>query len=218
MNLLTSEFLRSRDIYGLHVGCREIIAPKWINTDISLPPSLEGGVSASTGLSQLPGGAYFLLHDATQRFPIEDGVFDRVYSEHFLEHLTLAEGIDWLREMRRLLKVGGVLRISTPDLGRYVEGYSDRKNQFYEQHREQLMTVILAVPKRKAWMMNQIFSEWGHRWIYDFEEVVYAAARAGFSKEHIVRRQYREGSCPTLSQMDREFRKDESLYVELVRS
>lgn len=218
MNLVSSEFLESRGLYGLHVGCRDIIAPKWINTDISPPPNGEGLSTVSPGLSEFPGGAYFLLHDATKPFPIEEGTLDRIYSEHFIEHLTLAEGIEWLREMRRLLRVGGVLRISTPDLSRYAEGYTDSKNKFYERHREQLMTVILAVPKRKAWMMNQIFQEWGHRWIYDFEELTYAAARAGFGKEHVVRRQYREGSCPRLSEMDREFRRDESLYVELVRT
>jgi hypothetical protein len=32
-------------------------------------------------------------------------------------------GVAWLAEMRRLLAPGGVLRISTPDLEKYVRGY-----------------------------------------------------------------------------------------------
>jgi SAM-dependent methyltransferase len=45
----------------------------------------------------------------------EDGQFDFVYTEHFFEHLFLDEALALLRETRRVLAVGGVVRIAVPD-------------------------------------------------------------------------------------------------------
>lgn len=212
-SLVSSDWVRSHGLHGLHVGCRDELAPCWLNTDIS-PPAVP---LTGPELTALPNGGYFLRHDATKPFPIGDEAFELIYSEHFIEHLTLADGVTWLKEMRRLLAVGGVLRISTPDLKKYVEGYLDPEDTFFRAHRDRLETANVGVPRRKAWMMNQIFRQFGHRWIYDFEEIVYAATRAGFSPERVIRREYRVAHSPALADMDRELRRDESLYVELTR-
>jgi predicted SAM-dependent methyltransferase len=45
-----------------------------------------------------------------------DGTFDAVYSAQFIEHLTLDEGETVLRNVARVMKPGGVIRLVTPDL------------------------------------------------------------------------------------------------------
>jgi SAM-dependent methyltransferase len=63
---------------------------------------------------------YFIQHDVEEPFPIADASLDWCYSEHLIEHLTSEQGISWLADMRRLLKPGGFVRISTPDLRKYA--------------------------------------------------------------------------------------------------
>ena len=70
---------------------------------------------------------YFLQHDATTRFPVADASFDYVFAEHFVEHVSRGAGVRFLIEARRVLRrSGGVVRLSTPDLARYVAAYFRR--------------------------------------------------------------------------------------------
>jgi hypothetical protein len=57
---------------------------------------------------------------------------------------------------------------------------------------------------------------WGHKWIYDFDELRHAAVEAGFAPESCVERSFREGLLPEVAALDQEWRSDDSLYVEIV--
>lgn len=54
--------------------------------------------------------------DLRRPLPFADNTFDSIYSYHVSEHLTPEENLFLFKEMYRILRVGGVLRISTPDL------------------------------------------------------------------------------------------------------
>ena len=47
---------------------------------------------------------------------ISDNTYNGVYSEHFIEHLTKEEGINFLKEMFRIMKPGGVIRTVWPPM------------------------------------------------------------------------------------------------------
>lgn len=47
---------------------------------------------------------------------VQDESYNGVYSEHFIEHLTKEEGINFLQEMKRVLKPGGVIRTVWPPM------------------------------------------------------------------------------------------------------
>jgi 2-polyprenyl-3-methyl-5-hydroxy-6-metoxy-1,4-benzoquinol methylase len=49
-------------------------------------------------------------------WPLEDASFDAVWAGEVIEHVTDTAG--WLSELRRVLRSGGVLLLSTPDHGR----------------------------------------------------------------------------------------------------
>ena len=59
--------------------------------------------------------------------------------------------------------------------------------------------------------VNDIFNNWGHRFIYDFDMLKLMLGKSGFTD--ISRCQYLEGSDPKLL-IDTDFRAVESLYVE----
>jgi len=45
---------------------------------------------------------------------VSDNTYQGVYSEHFIEHLTKSQGENFLKEMFRILKPGGVIRTVWP--------------------------------------------------------------------------------------------------------
>lgn len=58
-----------------------------------------------------------------KRLPLKQEVADLVYSSHFLEHIPYAKVIDFLNEILRILKPGGVVRLVLPDLENMANSY-----------------------------------------------------------------------------------------------
>ncbi|GGL95617.1 hypothetical protein GCM10010129_44400 [Streptomyces fumigatiscleroticus] len=207
--------LAALGVRGIQFGSWDGQAPGWLNTDaVGLRC---GGARTETGrVYRVDDVTNFIKADARQRLPFADHVTPWVYAEHFIEHLSLDAGISWLREVRRILTPGGLLRLTTPDLARYADGYRG-DDDFYSTHRERLLRLGAPpheVPKRRAFMLNQIFHFHGHRWIYDEDELVFALTTAGFPADRIVRRAYREGAVAEVATLDRQIRNDETLYAE----
>jgi predicted SAM-dependent methyltransferase len=66
----------------------------------------------------------YLMHDLTTKLPFSDGSIETIFSEHFIEHVHMGDGVSVLAEARRLLAKGGTLRLSTPDFGRFASAYA----------------------------------------------------------------------------------------------
>lgn len=54
---------------------------------------------------------------------IEDGTVELIYASHVLEHFGRKTHMDVLREWRRVLAPGGVLRVAVPDFGAAAQLY-----------------------------------------------------------------------------------------------
>lgn len=81
--------------------------------------------------------AGILTHDSRRGIPADDDAFDAIYSCHVIEHLDLAEAASYLSELFRVLKPGGVCRISTPDLGREAREYVRQLDRCLENPSEE---------------------------------------------------------------------------------
>jgi predicted SAM-dependent methyltransferase len=204
-------------VHGLNTGCGRVLQPGWLNTDQIRIAERDGQAVEPGQLARVDDG-YYLRHDSTQPYPFKDGCFLTVYSEHFIEHLTLEEGTAWFAEVRRVLRPGGLIRVSTPSLARYLTGYVDPDDPFCDENREVLANTRFfkdqEVPARRGWMVNTIFYRWGHRWIYDFGELEHALVEAGFDPATIVERRYAEGEVSEVAALDLPGRARESIYVE----
>jgi hypothetical protein len=81
--------------------------------------------------------------------------------------------------------------------------------------RNQVIEELENLSSRPAFMINQIFYLWGHKWIYDFDEVGLIAQRAGFEVTDVKECGFRQGEVEALCKLDLALRNDESLYVEI---
>lgn len=178
--------LRRRAVGGrLNLGCGPDRRPGWINADLGL-----------TGDLHL---------DVTRRFPFADDTFALVYSEHLLEHLTEAGAANCVREAFRVLRPGGTLRLSTPDLAYFVAMYQATPEQSLA-HRKLNAEVspwkyppdAVATP---AQMLNDAFRLWEHRHLWDEADLRALLTAAGF--EGIARYTPGQGSSPETTGLER---------------
>lgn len=154
--------------------------------------------------------------DITRGLPFADGTMQGVFSEHCLEHFSLPPALELLREIRRVLAPGGIVRIVVPDGELYLRTYAaqlagDLSRPFPFQEIEKanaLWTPMLSV-NRLFYQDRESLS--GHRTIYDFPLLATALRHCGFEK--ITRCAFGEGGDPQLL-VDAPGRRCESLYVE----
>lgn len=178
--------------------------PGWINLDANFDRG-DGVVKLNTAFTD-DTDRHNMKHivSKSSRLPFVDNAFMMVYSEHMLEHLLPSEGgINFLREAYRVLAPGGIFRMATPDLDKYVcafvepdggrsSGQSGRNQTsslslrrtsegFLETHArrfEPMESRFLGQRPSRTTVLNNIFRNYGHQWIYNFDEVKLAAKAA----------------------------------------
>lgn len=91
----------------IHLGCGEINSPEFINVDARFFPHIH-----HVGEVQL---LPFFKNDFA----------DMLYTSHTLEHIPMKELNSTLSEWYRVLKPGGILRISVPDFDKIISIYND---------------------------------------------------------------------------------------------
>lgn len=143
------------------------------------PTSLDGWLS--TDIAPRSDAIVFL--DATKPFPFDDGVFDYVYSEHMIEHISWEDGLFMLAECRRILKPGGTVRVAAPDLEVLLGLYKGTPTPTGEKYIKWITDTFLpGVPVYEpAFVINNAFQNWGHRFLYDGKLMEMAMRQAGLT-------------------------------------
>ncbi len=93
----------------IHLGCGEINAPSFINVD-AIPLSHVHHIREVEDLSIFPNNHA-----------------DLIYASHVLEHISHIDVPKVLKEWRRVLKEGGILRLSVPDFDELINIYSSEE-------------------------------------------------------------------------------------------
>jgi len=167
---------------GLTLGAGHHPPAGWLATD--LDPRVAPGV---------------IFLDATRAFPFPDGAFDRIHSEHMIEHVPLPAGRVVLAEARRVLRPGGRLRLATPDLARLagLVAVPDRDAAGPGYVRWIAATFPAdGVEPRAVDVLNHAMRAWGHVFLYDEPTLRDELARAGFVD--VVRVPLNESGDPAL--------------------
>lgn len=142
--------------------------------------------------------------DLRYKINCKDNFFSGIFAEHVFEHLTIFHGLQALKELRRILKKGGILRISVPDLKKYIDFYCRKKVDKKFNNWNGLRSEAL-------WSLNHNF---GHHSVYDFDLLRDLLQRAGFKK--IKKKNFNQTDDEKLK-IDDIGRRWESLYVEAIK-
>ncbi len=212
---VTKEDFLSLGLTGVEFAAFKTKHPAGLGTDlVGLHTSTT--TTAPGTLYRADGTSYFTQLDISEKLPFGDGCVDWVYAEHLIEHVAPLVAVGWLAEVRRILTTGGLLRITTPDLNTYARGYLTGDAFFAKQRRRlQVMRFGPPMPARPAFMFNQIFYLYGHRWLYDLAELRYVLARAGFASPVAVCA-FQTGARPDVAALDTMLRRLETIYIEVI--
>lgn len=166
----------------LHLGCGRIALEGWVNVDLF-------------------GSRADLVWDLRRPIPFPDNAASAVFHEHLLEHLPVPVAVGFLRECRRVLAQGGILRVVVPDFEKYMRSYVDG-SAFISSIRPDRPTSLLAI--------EEIVYGYGHRSMWDGTTLLVVLAEVGFVDAAV--RSYQDSAIQPPP--DSEHRQLESLYVE----
>lgn len=146
---------QGHDLRQLHLGCGNIHIPGWCNVDVIKT----GATDLVLDISSLPG------------FP--KGAVERIYSCHVLEHFSQNEIADILAIWWQVLKPGGEIRISVPDLDSITGIYQDNLDHFNVPGNQPWIALIYGGQKDQYDY---------HKTGFNFCWLKYLLEQAGFTK------------------------------------
>jgi len=178
------------NVKRLNWGCGLYANPGWINSDIKEGPGIDIRCDIRNGL------------------PLDSSTMDYIVSIHALPELSYADLVPALRELKRVLKVGGVLRLGLPDLDKGIQAYQAQQRDYFLIPDEEAQSLGSKFIIHMLW--------YGYcRTLFNSEFINELLRKAGFRE--IRRCLYRETKAdfPEIVELDN--RERESLFVEAVK-
>jgi predicted SAM-dependent methyltransferase len=157
-----------------------------------LASTAEPALQVGSGIIRLPGWlnsdlVYGDVHlDLSRPFPLPAATFKYAFGEHVIEHISERQGLRLLAELYRILRPGGVLRMTTPDLQKIIAIYQDQNPAVSrEAYSRFLDNMTGRRHDRGCQVFNDYMHLWGHLYIYDEEDLVAKMRQVGF--QNVIR-------------------------------
>lgn len=215
--------MRGRADLRLHLGCHTHVVPGWENIDktpnvyLSRLPRLRralvsvGVLSSGHDTFIVPPGV--IRADVSKGLAYPDSSARYIYTSHMIEHMSRWQALRLVRECVRVLAPGGILRVATPDLRKwvheYVEGDVSRGPTPADSLMEKLGTFRDEPVNPARRYIRRLFSGSVHQWLYDLDSLSHLLLEGGFSE--CSPRDFREGDTPDLDQLEH---RPDSVFVE----
>ena len=180
----------------LHLGCGNRRLAGWLNCDIT--------------------DSDFDIDLASPPLPFSDEQFTDVLAQQFIEHLEYDPGLlDLLKDLHRVLRPGGRIWLSCPDLKAICEAYIEDRCATIDKGLKRHWPHAFAKQFPVQHRINFFFHQWGeHRNLYDFEMVTWALHNAGFEEIRRVSEEELIGNYPEVPAREN---KETALIVVAVR-
>lgn len=178
------------EIKRLNWGCGSWTPEGWINSDIKEGPGIDLVCSILEGL------------------PLASDSLDYAVSIHALPEMTYPTLVPVLRELRRVLKPGGVLRLALPDLDKGIVAYQRGDRDYFLIPDEDAKSIGAKFITQMLW--------------YGYSKLLFTP---GFIEEMLVKAGFASVAHCAFKQtasawpeiVDLDNRESESLFVEAVK-
>jgi predicted SAM-dependent methyltransferase len=144
-----------------------VTLPQWLNIDI-LPLG-----------NALQGKANFLQQDIREGIPFPDNSIEYVRASHVLEHLTIEEAHPFLKEIHRVLKPNGLVRIAVPDTDLIIDKYLKCDMAYFDS----IQPMEYQQSKTRCEKLSRLLysGDYSHRVAYNWGMLANYLERAGFN-------------------------------------
>jgi len=199
------ESLKGKKNLRLHLGCGDELKPGWINVDLS----------ARDSRSLVNGANEIIFVNCDLRLgslPLDDNSCEIIYSSHFFEHLEYLQGLALMRDCYRILKPGGLFRISLPTFKELFRAYLANDEEYVRLiDLRQVLPEIEPGTETFVDHVNYGVYQYGeHKCIYDEAKICLLLEKIGFSSVCVS--SFRPDIDP-----DNELRRRFSFYVEGIK-
>lgn len=182
-------------LFRVNIGCGMSPTPGWLNFDnspsvrLAKHPLLIKTLCAfnllrSTQLDfiRFCQHSQIIWADVTRHIPLPNHSVEVIYSSHMLEHLDRNEVLSFLKEARRILIRGGILRLAIPDLNKLITSYI--KNGDADVFME---SMHICKPRPNSILDKLRILVVGtrhHQWLYDSNSLAKLLKDNGFSETY----------------------------------
>jgi SAM-dependent methyltransferase len=208
----------------VNVGCGQTPTPGWLNFDNS-PAVRLGRLPAAARIlhrlrllddNQLAFASFCARHEIAYanalRLPLARGSVAVLYSSHMLEHFDRDTASAFLREARRVLVPGGMLRFAIPDLRLHIRVYNK------DQDADKLIAgMLVCAPAPRGLLSRAKLAIQGprhHLWMYDARSLSSLLECHGFVD--VTELPAGRTRIANPGKLDLRERNEESLYVEAI--
>ena len=174
----------------LNWGCGTYPEAGWINSDRKAGPGVDLSCDIRDGL------------------PLEDGSIDYAVSIHALPEVPYPEQVPVLRELRRVLRPAGVLRLGLPNLENAIDAYRRNDRDYFLIPDDEMSSIGGKLVAQLVW--------------YGYSRTVFVPQfaeellkKAGFTAVHHLTFGETRSGYPDIVALDN--RPEESFFVEAVR-
>ncbi|MBK7888457.1 MAG: methyltransferase domain-containing protein [Bacteroidetes bacterium] len=169
-------------------GCGLSAPQEWINFDVS--PTLRvqktpliGSLLKSQLNTSFPSNVKY--GDITKGLPIADNSCDGLYCSHTLEHLSLLDFREALKNSYKILKKGGIFRCIVPDLEhisrQYIKDLDSGDNQASVKFINNTLMGITERQRGVKGLINTFLGNAHHMWMWDTKSLAEELRKAGFT-------------------------------------
>lgn len=178
------------EVSRMNWGCGDHPEVGWINSDVKDGPGIQISCDIRDGL------------------PLEDASLDYIVSIHALPEIAMMDLVGALRELHRVLKPGGVLRLGLPDLDKGIKAYIDNDRSYFLIPDEDAATIGGKFVTQLLWYgwSRTLFT-------HDFTEEL--LREAGFSASTACSYRETKSRFPEIVELDS--RERESFFVEAIK-
>ena len=157
-----TQYLDSSDEPKIQIGAGPLGLSGWLNSDL------------------ISGDIYL---DLTRELRLPSGRFAYAFGEHVIEHLPERTGERLLGELHRILRPGGVVRLTTPDLNKIIAIYRDENPVVSRDDYSRFLDETTGKRhERPCQILNDYLRLWGHQYVYDDDDLTAKLHAAGFDR------------------------------------
>lgn len=187
---------------NFNIGCGFKIGKNWINYDSSLIAIIDKipilKIINKFNNKKFPNEVRY--GDIVKKLFCEENTANNIYCSHVLEHASLNDGKKMLRNIYRMLKTGGILRIIVPSLEARVEKYV--RNKDAHLFVESLGCFNTQENENFLQKLRFFFSGSRHRWMFDKDSLYNELRNAGFDNSKIRECEFGDSGLDIFSEVE----------------
>ena len=155
----------------LYVGCGHHRMKGFTHVEINVGKQFKKGGDV---------GPPDIIADITQHIPLVNDSINLIFSRATIEHLTYEELINHFLECHRLIKTGGYVRMTVPDMDIMINNYLKKEEDLEKAKIESEISTSQHIENHTDLFISRVLYH-DHYYLHNFDTLNRALKKTGFT-------------------------------------